>query len=266
MHDLRNAPIYKARANYSPYVSPRDTVEAGGGAGWPPGSQARPTPGIAAPHPKTTAGLPLGTQAKFIAAADAANVARTPLNHLLSVHWDKLFTFEADAPCLRRGEVERIGYLVELLRHWITERCRVFAYIWVREISASAGQHWHLALHLPKRNRRALLAYLERLLGEPLAPRRRALAQGRTEGEVACSVNGSWHLARDTHPDRRGYWLAAYLGKGEPSWRMFRGKVIANARKPVRGDKYDAPQGEIEGTVARMKRFDIARHLKGCSK
>ena len=59
-----------------------------------------------------------------------------------------------------------------------------------------------------------------------------------------------------------GYWLAAYLGKGEPSRHIFRGKMIANERKPVRGDKYDAPQGEIEGTAARTKRFDISRPLK----
>ena len=115
---------------------------------------------------------------------------------------------------------------------------------------------------IPRRSRRAFLVYVETLLGEPLAPRPRTKTQGGTEGEVACSENGSWHLGRDVHPERRGRWLAAYLGKGEPSLVMFRGQLVPNNRKPVRGDKYDVRQGNVQGTAARMKRFDIARHLK----
>jgi hypothetical protein len=160
------------------------------------------------------------------------------------------------------GEVERVVYLVELLRKWVTRRVGAFAYIWVREISADNGQHWHLALHLPKRRHRAFLVYVEALLGEQLAPRPRTKSRGGTEGEVAHSANGSWHLGRDVHPERRGRWLAAYLGKGEPSLVMFRGQLVTNRRKPVRGDKYDVPQGNVQGTAARTKRFDIARHLK----
>jgi len=254
--DLRNAPIYKDRAIYLAYVSPSDT-QAEGWAGLAVPGPARP-----ANRTKITTGLPEGTQAKFIAAAAEADHAGTPLNHLLSTHWSKLFAFSAQAPCLRMDEIKRIGHLVELLRKWVSRRCGSFAYIWVREISADNGQHWHLALHLPKRLRRSFLAYVQILLGEQIADRPRAKTQGRTEGEVACSANGSWHLGRDVHPERRGRWLAAYLGKGEPSLVMFRGQLVTNRRKPVRGDKYDVPQGNVQGTMARTKRFDIARHLK----
>lgn len=163
-------------------------------------------------------------------------------------------------------EIPRVAHLVERLRKWFFWRGVSFAYIWVREISADNGQHWHLALHLPKRLRRSFIDYVASLLGEQVADRPRAKTQGGTEGEVACSVNGSWHLGRDTKPQRRGYYLAAYLGKGEPSSIMFRGQLVTNRRKPVRGGKYDVSQGNIIGTAARTKRFDIARHLKGALK
>ena len=129
--------------------------------------------------------------------------------------------------------------------------------------------------HLPHGKRKAVASYLSDLLGEPLDHTPRTKAQGRTEGEFACSVWRSWHLAKDTHPERSGFYLAAYLGKGEPSERMFRGKLVPNTRKLVRGQafggreksgRYDAPQGQIRGTTALKKRFDIARPLKQAMK
>lgn len=77
------------------------------------------------------------------------------------------------------------------------------------------------------------------------------------------------------HPERSGFYLAAYLGKGEPSERMFRGNLVPNASKLVRGQafggrersgRYDTPQGQIRGTTALKKRFDIARPLKQAMK
>jgi len=67
------------------------------------------------------------------------------------------------------------------------------------------------------------------------------------------------------------FYLASYLGKGEPSERMFRGKLVPNTRKLVRGltfggrersGRYDAPQGQIRGATALKKGVDIARELK----
>ena len=191
--DLRNAPIYKDRAIYLAYVSPSDT-QAEGWAGWPQDSQAR-----IADKTKITTGLPVGTQAKFIAAAAEADHAGTPLNHLLSAHWSKLFAFSAQAPCLRMDEIPRVAQLVERLRKWFFWRSVSFSYIWVREISADNGQHWHLALHLPKRLRRSFIDYVASLLGEQVADRPRTKTQGGTEGEddlLASAYRSSLDLAK----------------------------------------------------------------------
>ena len=224
------------------------------------------------PPEKRTDGLPVGSQAKFIEAAKCAAILGFPINTLLTVRWSSLYHHDNANPLFAQSPVERIAYLVELLRKWIGARCRGgFQYLWGREATSELGEHWHLAFHLPHGKRKAIASYLSDLLGEPLDHTPRTKAQGRTEGEFACSVWGSWHLAKDTHPERSGFYLAAYLGKGEPSERMFRGKLVPNTRKLVMGQafggrersgRYDTPQGQIRGTNALKKRFDIARPLK----
>ena len=224
------------------------------------------------PPEKHTDGLPVGSQAKFIEAAKCAAICGFPINTLLTVRWVSLYHHDNANPLFAQSPVERIAYLVELLRKWVGARCDGgFLYLWVREATSELGEHWHLAFHLPRGKRKAIASYLADLLGEPLDHTPRTKAQGQTEGEFACSVWGSWHLAKDTHPERSGFYLAAYLGKGEPSERIFRGKLVPNTRKPVRGQafggrersgRYDAPQGQIRGTTALKKRFDIARQLK----
>ncbi|WBU55423.1 hypothetical protein [Paracoccus sp. SCSIO 75233] len=228
------------------------------------------------PPAKRTDGLPVGSQAKFIEAAKCAAILGFPINTLLTVRWSSLYHHDNANPLFAQSPVERIGYLVELLRKWIGARCGGgFLYLWVRETTSELGEHWHLAFHLPRGKQNAIGAYLSDLLGEPLDHTPRTKSQGRTEGEFACSVWRSWHLAKDTHPERSGFYLAAYLGKGEPSERMFRGNLVPNTRKLVRGQafggrersgRYDAPQGQIRGTTALKKRFDIARPLKQAMK
>ena len=228
------------------------------------------------PPEKRTDGLPVGSQAKFIEAAKCAAILGFPINTLLTVRWSSLYHHDNANPLFAQSPVERIAYLVELLRKWIGARCRGgFQYLWVRETTSELGEHWHLAFHLPHGKRKAVAAYLSGLLGEPLDHTPRTKAQGRTEGEFACSVWRAWHLAKDTHPERSGFYLAAYLGKGEPSERVFRGKLVPNTRKLVRGQafggrersgRYDAPQGHIRGTTALKKRFNIARPLKQAMK
>lgn len=228
------------------------------------------------PPEKRTDGLPVGSQAKFIEAAKCAAILNFPVNTLLTVRWSSLYHHDNTNPLFAQSPVERIAYLVELLRKWVGARCSGgFMYLWVRETTSELGEHWHLAFHLPHGRRKAVASYLSDLLGEPLDHRTRTKAEGRTEGEFACSVWGSWHLAKDTHSERSGFYLAAYLGKGEPSERMFRGKLVPNTRKLVRGQafggrersgRYDAPQGQISGTTALKKRFDIARPLKQAMK
>ncbi len=224
------------------------------------------------PSEKRTDSLPIGSQAKFIDAAKCADILGFPVNTLLTVRWSSLYHHDNANPLFAQSRVKRIAYLVELLRKWVSTRCRGgFLYIWVRETTSELGEHWHLAFHLPHGKRKAITSYLSDLLGEPLNHTPRTKAQGRTEGEFACSVWGSWHLAKDTHPKRSGFYLAAYLGKGEPSERMFRGKLVPNTHKLVRGQefegreksgRYDTPQGQIRGTTALKKRFDISRPLK----
>ena len=246
--DLRKSHIYKAPAYHYPYTYP--------------------TPSI-----KQTAGLEEGTQDLLIAAALRAFETGYPINTLLTVRWHGLLNYDDLHPLRAKTTPEAIRYLVELIRKWLTRHDLPPFYIWARELSDMAGEHWHLGLHLPRSKRTAFIRYLENVLIEPAAPCLRPLSK-RTRGEFACGECASWHLAGDT-PDGKpqfvGYWLAAYLGKGEPSQRTYRGKLANNTRKPVRGrdfggtvkcGRYDTPQGHIFGTTTRKGRFDIARALK----
>ena len=287
--ELRKRPIYIDRALPIPYGShqhPYNNIEAnkgGQGAVPSPAAAARPLDAVVSeiaktiqPPEKRTDSLPVGSQANFIEAAKCAAILGFPVNTLLTVRWSSLYHHDNANPLFAQPPVERIAYLVELLRKWIGARCRGgFQYLWVRETTSKLDEHWHLAFHLPRGKQRVVASYLSDLLGEPLDHTPRTRAHGRTEGEFACSVWGSWHLAKDTHPERSGFYLAAYLGKGEPSERMFRGKLVPNTRKLVRGQafggrersgRYDAPQGQIRGTTALKKRFDIARPLKQAMK
>jgi hypothetical protein len=221
------------------------------------------------PTRMVTADLPIGTQAAFIAAAFAAAGHHKPLNVLLTVRWYSLFS-DNDVNTLRPYPApERIDRLVEHLRKWLVRNDAPPFYIWVRENADSVGEHWHIAFHFPKRRQQVLAQYVEKLTGEAIQRRRNQIEQ--TVGEFARGELGSWHLARDTRPERRGYYLAAYLGKGEPSQRPFRGKLVDNDKKPVRGvsfggtypdGDFDISQGKIEGTARRRDRFFIANELK----
>ena len=221
------------------------------------------------PTRMVTADLPVGTQAAFIAAASAAAARQKPLNVLLTIRWRSLFS-DNDVNALRPFPTpERIDRLVELLRKWLIRNDAPPFYIWVRENADSVGEHWHIAFHFPKRRQQALAQYIEKLTGEEKLRHRNQVQA--TDGEFARGELGSWHLARDTRPERHGYYLAAYLGKGEPSQRPFRGKLVDNDKKPVRGVRfggtypdgvYDISQGKIEGTARRCDRFFIANDLK----
>ena len=279
--ELRKSPICIARALPIPYGFHRGTRDS---TGTNIGDQSftaksRPLSEIAArakPIEKQTDGLPVGSQVVFIDAVRCASTLGFPINTLLSVRWPSLYHHDNTNPLFAQSPVERIAYLVELLRKWVGARCTGgFMYIWVRETTSELGEHWHIAFHLPHGKRKAIASYLSDLLGEPLDHQPRTAAPGKTDGEFACSVWRSWHLAKDIHPERAGYYLAAYLGKGEPSERLFRGNLVPNTRKPVRGRafggrersaRYDAAQGQITGTIALKKRFNIARPLKQAMK
>lgn len=244
--EIRKPPIYKAPAIQLAYSCPKPTV-------------------------KQTKGLPIGTQVRFIKAAKVSADRGQPLNTLLSVRWVSLAEYDNSNHLYSMPTTERISYLVELIRKWINARCKNgFSYIWVRELVTELNEHWHIGLYLPRTERQNFVIYLEKLLGEPAREKTRSATQ-RTEGEFACSEWGSWHVACDARSEMRGYYIAAYLGKGEPSQRVFRGKLLNNTRKLVRGvefggseksGKYDANQGVILGSAAMTRRFDMARDLK----
>jgi hypothetical protein len=245
---LRTRPIYKARAYHYPYLHP-------------------------IPTPLQTSGLEPGTQARLIAAALRASEMGYSIDTLLTIRWHGLLNYDDLHKLRAMTTPEAIRYLVELVRKWLTRHGLPAFYVWTRELSETAGEHWHLALHLPKSKRKAFVRYLETVLVEPVAPCPRPQSK-RTRGEFACSECASWHLAGDTldgKPHFGGYWLAAYLGKGEPSQRVFRGKLVNNTLKPergrdfggtVKGSRYDTWQGDIVGTTTRKGRFDVARALK----
>lgn len=219
--------------------------------------------------PKATAGLPVGTQAKFITAAWLAYQQGAPINTLFTVHWGKLFASEPAHPLRAYDIPERVRHLVERIRKWLKYRGIPAHYIWVREFSDSAGEHWHLGLHLPQGKRAAFINFISERF-EPAHPCPRG--DSGTPGEFACAgwlpgrAGPSWHLAGDVPEKRRtfiGKGIAGYLGKGEPTERVKRGKRTRNSAKNYRPTaRYDAPQGEVEGTVTRKYRFDISRPLK----
>lgn len=244
MDDLRNLPYSNDHADPSAYSARLKTKES--------------------------SELPIGTQKRFLEAAEAANHLGSPLNTLLSIRLAELLAAN-DMCSLDDPPISQLIHtFVERLRKWMHRSHLPTFYIWVREISAPDGEHLHVGLHTPTRLRPSLVTFVQKQIGEPACavPRPPAVM---TEGEFACGANGSWHLAEDTRPNRGGYSLAAYLGKGEPSSRAFRGKPTVNLRKPVRGrayggqissEKYDRGQGKIIGTETRLERFFISKPLQ----
>jgi hypothetical protein len=244
MNDLRHPSYIKAPADHSTY-----------------GDQSKA---------KKSDGLPIGTQQRFLDAEYAARVLGSPLNTLLSIRTTALLTASDGLSAEHSAISCLIHRFVDRLRKWMGRSSQPTFYIWVREASAPDGEHLHLGFHAPAKLRRSLVAFVAKQLREPASTLGRPLPS-RTEGEFACGESGSWHLAADTRPNQGGPFLAAYLGKGEPSTRLFRGTQTANRRKPTRGkahggrvpsEKYDLGQGVISGTATRNERFYISKALQ----
>jgi hypothetical protein len=244
MNDLRNPPYSKDPADHSAY-----------------GDQ---------PKTKESDGLPIGTQQRFLDAEHAAKVLGSPLNTLLSIRATVLLSASGGLSPEHLAICCLIHRFVDRLKRWMRRSSLPSFYIWVREASAPHGDHLHLGFHAPAELRSSLAAFVAKQLREPVCAGGRPL-NVRTEGEFACGENGSWHLAGDTRPNQGVQFLAAYLGKGEPSSREFRGTRKPNRRKPIRGkahggrtpsEKYDLDQGMISGTATRRERFYISKALQ----
>lgn len=204
------------------------------------------------PRYSATYELPLGAQARLMQAAAFSQTIGHPTNTLLTIN-------AAHLQRIGEGGVFGIGHLwdgfqvlLELIRKWFSARGVFWAVIWAREWArrghqGQAGEHWHIAFHLPKHLRadfaRQVAVWTGEGVGE-ISPNNR---------EAAISAARAWCL---TVSSGRGdpVELAAYLGKAEPGRIMKYGKHVPNTLKP-RTDRFGG-EGYIEG-----KRFYICKKL-----
>ncbi len=223
-------------------------------------------------HSKQTWSLPVGTQRKLQAGTAMACELGHPINALETIRLNSVS--HLDSCSLVSSEV------YELTKEYVGRSRKLCyrkpqglpnVYVWVREYVPGEGEHLHFGFHLPPSHRKSRIAFLERTFEPALKGNRPT--EMRTRGEIACGVTGSWHLAVEV-PSKRsefpGYWIASYLGKGEPSRRAFRGKEVNNEEKSVRGiqfggsvqgDRYDREQGLVLGNQWRKGRYGISRNL-----
>lgn len=224
-------------------------------------------------HRKETSGLDIGSQSKLQNAAFLSLESGHPINTLITIR-SNVYPNTALANQKDTGRHEQVAKLLESLRKWLTreKRKQPVKYIWCRESSELGGEHLHIGLHLNHDFLGQLIEFLARKLEEPALTSRRPISK-RTRGEVACSIDENWHLAVeevDGKPQYPGFWIASYIGKGEPSTVRYRRQKRNNHRKPIRGvpfggcvkhDNYDLSQGRIVGNQFRKGRFGISRSL-----
>jgi hypothetical protein len=217
-----------------------------------------------------TDGLPRKSQQWLVDAVMQSYDQGRPINLLITIRVAALINCGADGTFLSHPTTaKRIKAFIRNLTKSLDRLTGKAAYIWVRENSAASAEHLHFAIHCPEDKRRKIWVWLNGVTGEKKRFRRRPKME-RTEGEIACSEYGGWHLAVDTHPERKGVYLAFYLGKGEPSQYLHRGKLMDNADKPCRGrafggnstnPKHDEPQGKIEGSGRMTYRMGASRNI-----
>lgn len=196
--------------------------------------------------------LPRGTQARLIQAAAFSQAIGCPLNAILTIN-------AAHLQRMGEGGIFGIGNLwdglqdlLELIRKWVVERGVTWSSLWVREWSRrgrrdQAGEHWHLALHLPKHLHADFANQVAEWTGEAVG------TISASTRNAAISAFGAWHLA--VHHGRGGPdKIAAYLGKAEPSKIKRYGRWVSNPDKPRRD--LNGGMGYIEG-----KRFHICKAL-----
>lgn len=192
------------------------------------------------------------TQARMMRAAAYSETIGHPLNAVLTIN-------AAHLQRIDEGGVFGVGHLWdglqrlhELIRKWVVGRGVFWASIWVREWSQKgknghAGEHWHIALHLPKYLHADFAEQVAEWTGEAVGP------VPKTRRYSAVSVGNAWHLAV-RHGRGGPEDIAAYFGKAEPSKRKRHGRLVANLDKPRRYKV--GGMGPIEG-----KRFHICKTL-----
>jgi len=196
--------------------------------------------------------LPRGAQARLIRAAAFSEVIGYPINTHLTVN-------AAHLQRIGEGGIFGVGHLWdgfqnlhELMRKWLLLRGVFWAAIWAREWTntghrGQAGEHWHIAIHLPKKLHADFAEQLAEWTGEGIG------AASPLARVSAVSAAGAWHLGVQ-HGRGGPENLAAYLGKAEPSSIKRYGRRVPNPDKPQR-NKFGGA-GPIEG-----KRFGICKTL-----
>lgn len=253
--DLRTPPIYNERAF---------PVAYGQSSGRNKNRQSHRSDRI-----KETEALKVGTQSRLQQAALLSYLDGKPLNTLVTIRssgFPPSKCTEESTP----SNYKAVKKIVESLRKWLTRpsRRQPVHYIWCREVSPEDGEHVHIGLYLHPDLRGDLIDFFVRLLPDPVGKPSR-----KTRGEIARGAGGNWHIAvekPDNKPQPTGYWIASYLGKGEPSQRVFRGQLENNQCKcergrffdgRIKGDRYDKAQGTIAGNDFREGRYDISRSI-----
>ena len=84
--------------------------------------------------------LSIDAARELIIAADEAARIGLPLNHFLSVNWEKGGVID---------DVRAIGDFWSRAKAWLVEHGAASAIIWVRETGRTNGRHAHLLLHVP---------------------------------------------------------------------------------------------------------------------
>ena len=218
----------------------------------------------------STDGLPRKSQQWFIDAVMRSYDQGRPINLLITIRVLALLNCGADGAFLSHPTTaKQIKAFIRNLTKSLDRLTGKSAYIWVRESSAASGEHLHFAIYCPENKRRKIWVWLNGVTGEKKRYRKRPKNE-RTEGEIAVSECGGWHMAVDTRPERKGVCLAHYLGKGEPSQYLYRGKLTNNKDKPCRGrefggystnPKLDKPQGTIEGSGRKTYRMGASKNI-----
>jgi len=199
--------------------------------------------------------LPRGAQARMMQAAAFSETIGHPINTILTVN-------AAHLQRIGEGGVFGIGHLWdglqnlhELIRKWVSARGIFWASIWVREwaprgYEGQAGEHWHIALHLPKCLHADFAKQVAEWTGEAVG------AVSPSARVSAVSVGNAWHLGV-RHGRGGPENIAAYFGKSEPATIKRYGRRIENPDKLRNTGRYRfGGSGYIEG-----KRFHICKTL-----
>lgn len=199
--------------------------------------------------------LPRGAQARMMQAAAFSEHIGHRINTILTIN-------AAHLQRIGEGGIFGVGHLWdglqnlhELIRKWISARGIFWASIWVREwaprgYKGQAGEHWHIALHLPKCLHADFAKQVAEWTGEAVG------AVSPSARESAVSVGHAWHLGV-RHGRGGPENIAAYFGKSEPSTIKLYGRRVENPDKPRNTGVYRfGGYGPIEG-----KRFHICKTL-----